>query len=283
MKHGSLWMLSMALFLVPGPSGFTETLMFQDGVAPTQDYAGSADVHIISFDGSGNQTSRPPAQTPQNTGMHTFIEEGDYGDAPSAANPDLSLDSKVILIRFDISTIPVARANEVMKAEVGLYFVFERVKGGGDPAAGLRNPHNLNTQKILKNWAEGFGTGVDGIDAEDNTEQVTWNSTGYELWEAIGAEGPTDVGPVESSTLFDPVPGTWIWFDVTQMCREWIAGPSANFGVKISQETDNDPTNAPTVYVVGCYDFASRENDEYTEHPQLRIEMGTPVTEWDLM
>lgn len=266
-----------------GSMGYAETLVFQDAMYPTQDYYGTADAHIISFFGTGNQTTRPPESTPRNTGAHTYIEEGDYGDAPSLANADLSLDSKVILISFDLSSIPSSRSGEVAKAQVGLYFAFERVKGSeNNPAGGLTNAHNLNTQKILKKWAEGLKTGVDGESAEDNTEQVTWNSTGYELWEAIGAEGPTDVSPVESTTYFQPVPGSWVWFDVTKMAREWIANPSTNFGVKISQETDNDPTNAPTYYVVGCYDFVSRDHFEYEQHPQLTIEFGTFVGDWSL-
>jgi len=289
MKIKIIRMVTVFISLMVGFGIHAEVITFQDGVSPTTSYFGTADVHIISFDGSGNQTSRPPANPPQNTGAHIYIEEGDYGDAPSAANPDLSLDSKVILIRFDLASIPAARSKEVIKAQVGLYFAYERVKGGSgqgpsDASAGLKNPHNLNTQKVLKKWAEGDGAGVDGVDAEDNTEQVTWNSTGYELWEAIGAEGPTDVGPVETSTYFDPVPDTWIWLDVTKMAQDWIASPAANFGVKISQETDNDPTNAPTIYVVGCYDFVSRENPEIDQHPELSIELGIPssVGNWDL-
>lgn len=285
MKFGSFWMTALVVCLFSGVVAYAETITFQNEVSPTTDYFGSADVHIISFFGTGNQTTRPPESTPRNTGGHIYIEEGDYGDAPSLANADLSLDSKVILVSFDLSSIPASRSKEIVKTQLGLYFVYERVKGSDtNAAAGLKNPHNLNTQKILRKWAEGEEEGVDGVSAPDNTEEVTWNSTGYELWEAIGAEGPTDVGPVESSTYFECVPGAWIWFDVTKMSREWIAEPSTNFGVKISQETDNDPTNTPTFYVVGCYNFVSKENDDITHHPQLVVELGTvtPVDNWSL-
>ncbi len=271
----------LALILVSG-AGAIEVIEFQQGVSPTADYAGTADAHIISWDGTENQLDRPPADTPQNTGGHDFIEEGDYNIEGG------SDDSKVILIKFDISSIDASAANRMKNAEVGLYFAFERREGSDDPSAGLSNPHFLSTQRILKNWAEGDGgadSGVDGDDAPDNSGVVTWNSTGSELWEAIGAEGPTDVGPVESRTWFDPVPGTWLWLDVSQMAKSWIANPDANNGVKISQETDNDPTDDPAVYVGGAYNFASSENAQADDRPVLRVslyEESTVGSEWSI-
>lgn len=290
-------------------AGSAEVITFQDGVSPTPDYAGTADAHIISWDGSANQVGRNPDGTsddqgkgggnPQNTGAHCYIEEGDYG-----ANGG-QLDSKIILIRFDISSIPPARANDVGSAKIGLFYRYERNTsgadgcGGGNSAPGSdravmrgrSNAHYLQVQRVLKPWIEGTGGGhaAGGVDGEDTADgvAVTWNHTGIELWEAIGAEGPTDVSPPISSTWFKPTPFTWVWFDVTPLARDWIGNPDGNYGVKISQETDNDPTTQadlpadtwdPTLgalYVGGAYNFVSSDNDidPIETRPKLVIEL----------
>ncbi|RJP29989.1 MAG: DNRLRE domain-containing protein [Candidatus Omnitrophota bacterium] len=269
------FVVGLALVFACGASA--EVITFQQGVSPTASYAGTADAHIISWDGGQNQLSRPPVDTPQNTGGHVYIEQGDYGTTYPLYN-----DSKVILIKFDVSSIPAARAARVKNAKLGLFFVYERQAGGSgsgptNPAAGQKNPHFLSTQKILKPWDEGNGgatSGVDGDNAPDNSGAVTWNSTGRELWEAIGAEGPTDVGPVESRTWFDPSKlNAWLWLDITQMAKEWIASPASNNGMKVSQETDNIATNDPSPYVGGAYNFASRNNATAANRPQLVIDL----------
>lgn len=269
-------------------AGSAEVITFQDGVSPTPDYAGTADAHIISWDGGQNQLARPPVDTPQNAGAHCYIEEGDYNETGGTD------DSKIILIKFDVSSISADRAGDVASAKIGLYYRYERATAGGDGCggsnsapsndatvmAGRSNAHYLQAQKILKNWGEGVGGGyaeggVDGHDAADDAGEVTWNSTGFELWEAIGAEGPSDVAMPESSTWFDPVPFTWVWFDVTRMTGDWVGNPETNFGVKISQETDNIPENPAHMYVGGAYDFVASENDidPIETRPKLVVEL----------
>jgi hypothetical protein len=295
-----LAVLAMGMAMVAS----AEVITFQDGVSPTPAYAGTADAHIISWDGSQNQTKRladgrsdpgtAGGGNPQNAGLNEYIEEGDYN-----ANGG-QLDSKVILISFDISSIAKSRAKDVASAKLGLYYVYERATAGDSsnnskpgPVAtvlkGRSNAHYVQAQKILKKWAEGKGGGaaaggVDGADTPDNSGGVTWNSTGYEIWEAIGAEGPTDVAMPESSTWFKPTPFSWLYIDVTKMTRDWVADPATNFGVKISQETDNDPnvqaglpsTADPklgAMYVGGAYDFASRNNADAPHRPKLIVEL----------
>lgn len=295
MSRKSFFYLFVAAILVIGTApAFSEVIQFQQGVSPTAAYAGCQDAHIISWDNSENQLSRNPdgtnagsdPSTPavpggnaQNAGAHAYIEEGDYGTSGILTN-----DSKVILIKFDVSSIAAAQANRVRSAQVQLYFSHERSAGGDgqgptNPAAGKKQPHLVNAQPILRAWSEGTGGGsgsnVDGVDAPDNSGAVSWNSTGAELWEAIGAEGPTDVGPVESSTYFDPtIPGHWVSFDVTRMARRWIANPASNNGVKLSQETDNVPENPATSYVGGAYNFVSRNNTNTANRPLLKVDLA---------
>jgi hypothetical protein len=273
----------------------TSLVTLQEGAGG---YAGTSDTHIISWDGAENQLTRNADGTnggidggsteqPQNAGGHAYIEEGDYGGG--------SNDSKVILIKFDTSSVPAADARRLARAQIGLYFSYDRAgNSGGDgngpvnPAAGNVSPHVINAQPILKAWMEGNGgatSGVDGDNAADNSGSVTWNSTGAQLWEAIGAEGPSDVGPVISSTFFDTIPGQWVWVDVTSAARGWIANPASNNGVKISQETDNVPENPATVYPIGSYNFASSENATASLRPQLALEFidaSSVGAEWSL-
>jgi hypothetical protein len=294
-----LAVLAMGMAMVAS----AEVITFQDGVSPTPAYAGTADAHIISWDGSQNQTKRladgksdpgtAGGGNPQNAGVHVYIEEGDYNATGG------QLDSKVILISFDISSIATSKAKDVASAKLGLYYVYERATAGGSDNSlpgtekvvlkGRSIAHYVQAQKILKKWAEGVGGiigsgGVDGADTPDNSGGVTWNSTGYVIWEAIGAEGPTDVAMPESSTWFKPTPYSWLYIDVTKMTRDWVADPATNYGVKISQETDNDPKvqaglastadqTLGAMYVGGAYDFVSRNNTDAPHRPKLIVEL----------
>ncbi len=274
----------LAMGLAIGASG--EVITFQDGVSPTPDYAGTADAHIISWDGSQNQTARNADGTsddggagggdPQNTGAHEWFEEGDYGGG--------NLDSKCMLIKFDLSSIPQDAV--VGSAKLGLYYVYERNAGGGadgpgDVEAGHKTAHPLYAAKILKPWIEGDGGGVgnnnvDGADAPDGTA-VTWNHTGVELWEAIGAEGPSDTEMPESVVWFKPDPGMWLWFPVSNMCQDWVANPDANNGVKLSQEPNNIPGDGEdglgAMMAQGAHNFASSDNPTAWQRPKLVVEI----------
>jgi hypothetical protein len=303
-------LLTVALALIALPA-FTQTVELQQGV---NGYEGTQDTHIISWDGSENQlvrladgsnggngsTSPPAGGNPQNAGGHIFIEEGDYGSG------DFTLydDSKVILIKFDLTGV----TGTATSAQIGLYYWWERSSGSeGTEGSGTKEtPHTLYVNRILKPWAEGDAAeGVDGTDAPDNSGAVTWNSTGFELWQAMGAEGPEDIAPPESETVFDPAVGGWTWFDVTESVNMWLADPSSNNGVKISQEAypetflDPDltlpdgtvvysagPTDSPTGFAAGAHDFISSEN---TDHPDLRpklvmegVSMSSSAGDWEL-
>ena len=314
--------LFVSLLFLVNSSAFTDTIELQQG---HNNYNGTQDVHIISWDGGQNQLERHKDGSnagnrrsgsshhddPQNTGGWDYIEEGDYH-----TNPPLNEDSKCILIRFDLSGI-----KNVSSAKIGFYYMYERNDGNnedfGDFLSSLTKPffwfdskkenrkkQTLHVNRILKKWVEGSGSRrsrtIDGSDAKDNGGEVTWNSTGFEFWQAMGAEGPEDIAPTESTTVFDPSTGKgWVWLDVTQSAKAWIADPSGNCGVKIGQEVypltprkflepdlvlpdgkkiySKNPVEKPTDFAPGAYDFISSDN---TEHPDLRPKMvieGEPV------
>lgn len=293
--------LPLALALIALPA-FAQTVELQQGV---NGYEGTQDTHIISWDGNQNQLIRladgsnggnggdtaTTGGAPQNAGGHYFIEEGDYG----SGDFELYDDSKVILIKFDLTGV----TGTASSAQIGLYYWFERSTGSEDTegSGDKKTAHTLYVNRILKPWAEGdTAEGVDGTDAPDNSGAVTRNSTGFELWQAIGAEGPEDIAPPESETVFDPAVGGWTWFDVTESVNKWLADPGSNNGVKISQEAypetflDPDltlpdgtvvysagPTDSPTGFAAGAHNFVSSEN---TDHPELRPKLIIVGASW---
>ncbi|MGC9328211.1 MAG: hypothetical protein ACP5I1_11295 [Candidatus Hinthialibacter sp.] len=296
-------LLLAALALIALPA-FTQTVELQQGV---NGYEGTKDAHIISWDGSENQLSRnadgsnPGAGgNPQNIGGWIFIEQGDYGSEDFA----LYNDSKVILIEFDLTGV----TGTASSAQLGLYYWYERSTGDQavEGSGTKKTPHTLYVNRILKPWGEGTGSGnADGADTPDNSGAVTWNSTGFELWQAIGAEGPEDIAPPESEIVFDPAVGGWTWFDVTESVNIWLADPSSNNGVKISQEAYPEtflepdltlpdgtvvysagPTDSPTGFAAGAHNFVSSENND---HPDLRpilvmegVSMSSSAVNWEL-
>lgn len=305
-------LLAAAMVLAASPA-FSVIVTLQQGV---DGYAGTQDAHIISWDGNQNQLVRTATGgnggngsatattggNPQNAGGHIFIEEGDFG-----STFPLFDDSKCIVIQFNTSQL----SGTVTSAQIALYYWYERSTGNANTElSGTKlNPHTLNVTRILKPWAEGNGgatSGVDGDDAPDNSGVVTWNSTGFELWQAIGAEGPEDIAPTESSIEFDPFNGGWTFFDVTASVKHWLANPGENHGVKISQEVypisfktpDLTLPNGMAVYKghpadpspfePGAHNFISSENNNSPDlRPQLIIDgtisIGTSVMDWQLM
>ncbi len=328
--YRKITLIATAFALAIVPAFAQETITFQDGVSPTADYEGTQDTHIISWDDGdyggtaqgqlyrhndpdpawadwlGQNAGNTPdpndhEENPQNMGGLDLMEEGDNGGG--------SDDSKALVIQFDLGdTIPASRSSEVSSAQIGLYF--DQLRDGNDNPA-----HDVYVNRILKEWAEGEGAdpelypddnNYDGTDTFDNTGAVTWNSTGFELWQAMGAEGPEDVAPTESTTHLDPGDvGLVIWFDVTESAKIWIADPSQNHGVKISQEVYPDaflepdldildgkgvyyysshPVESPSVYENARFVFRTSEHAEADTHPQLVITFGgsTSVGAWEL-
>lgn len=317
------WLILISVFsllLIPAV-GQTDTFVFQQGIFPDASYAGTEDTHIISWDdgdmlrgnsdgqnqlfrhldGTNAGQNLPPnnyLENPQNMGGFDLMEEGDNGGG--------SNDSKVLLIQFlGLEQYPTSYfLTQGFSAKIGLYF--DQYRPGND------NPsHTLYVNRILKKWSEGIGAtnpgdrDYDGTDTIDNSGAVTWNSTGFELWQAMGAEGPEDIAPTEHEFYFDTAvvkSGTWVWFDVTQSAKIWFGNPALNHGVKISQEVyptlfkepdltlpngqkvySSSPVDTPATFVNGRYVFRTSEHAEVLTRPQLVIEYGiSPIGNWSI-
>jgi len=231
-------------------------LVYQDGVFPTPDYAGTADAHVLVF------------RTDNNTGGHDYIEEGDWNGGHG--------DHKEIFVRFDLTGFPEDKMAE--SASLHLFYALQRRGGAFQPV-----DHDAYVRAVLKAWGEGTGTGPDGADAQDG--DVTWNSARHnqEAWEVPGAYGETDIAvpdpadDVKSTVPYGSNPGQWVHFEgnaLTQWVNDWLLGRAPNNGLKVTQNPGHDPAFD---YVAGAYDFASSDNADPTIRPVLVIKLTERV------
>ncbi|MBN1420377.1 MAG: DNRLRE domain-containing protein [Planctomycetes bacterium] len=244
-------------------------MAFQTGRYPDASYDGTFDAHIVVY-----RSWEYDDETPNiyNSGAHDHLEEGDWNGGHA--------DHKEILIGFDISRIP---ANQVVKsASLWMYYDYCR--------SGQWVDHRSYAANVLKKWNEGRGTGVDGDIAQPGEVTWRWARAGEETWDvdsAIwdgtdyaddtrgGAYGPADIAAPEAlSTVYGSTGGRWARWPVTNMVREWIADPSTNFGMKVTQNPGNNPS---ADYIPGGYDFFSRNYGNAGFRPMLLVEMESPI------
>lgn len=239
-------------------------VVLQQGVWPDPSYAGTADAHVIVHSDGNN-----------NTGGNDIMEEGHW-NAPTE-------DHKKLLVRFDLAGVTVTAA-DVTSAQLLLFYDFHRSGGGPD--------HAIFTQKILKPWGEGAGTGTDGRDVALAGE-VTWNVTGSDAgstvaptWEIPGLMGVTDVGPLftnPGSAAFGVTTDIWVALTVTNDVQDFLATPAGNNGWKVGQdlrigEADNAPKNQYVSDPNGAaFDFRTSENGTVNTRPILVIWTSTAV------
>ena len=222
-----------------------EVLIFQQGLLPTPSYTGCADTHIILYTVNSN------------TGAHNFIEEGDWNGGTA--------DNKLIVTRFDISSVP--RDKLVRQAFLKVFYYRER-------STLTRIDHYLYGHMIAKTWGEGTGTGFDGPQAL--TGECSWNSARHaiESWQVAGCRGLTDIKrptdfQARSTAQIGVTTGVWVTLDIAPFVRHWLANPSQNFGVKLSQDSTG---YGGVLYVQGAYDFCSAQYATPGFRPMLVIE-----------
>jgi hypothetical protein len=93
-------------------------------------------------------------------------------------------------------------------------------------------------------------------------------------WEQPGARGAGDANPPASRCPpFGIQPGQWIEWDVTEMVRRWIADPSTNLGLKVSQ--DKAVSASSVEYVTGAYDFYSAQAFRRELRPMLVVRLAS--------
>lgn len=259
-----------------------DRVVFQQGVLPTANYAGTADAHIIMYD--------PNAPDQQNTGAHNYIEEGDWygledplGNLPGAPGSD---DNKLILVRFEmLPSVPINA--DVEEAWFRMYYDFERRTGNPSSTPTILVDHSSWAFPLRKNWGEGnTANGVDGDIADPG--EVTWTDaqTGSLNWEVGGARGVTDIDTAvsaQSTTTYGTTYDVWVEYDVTALARQWASGPAANRGMKISQD-DLGTTSSAGAWHFGAYNFVSSENTSTLLRPTLSVKFAAVLdaSNWNL-
>ncbi|MFC1713650.1 DNRLRE domain-containing protein, partial [Candidatus Poribacteria bacterium] len=152
-------------------------------------------------------------------------------------------DGKSVLIWFDVSSIPT---NAVLaEATLELYMTSNR-NGGNDK--------EVAAHRLLKEWGEGTGSGIDGRAAIDG--EVCGLRTGKgEDWAKAGADEPGEdfVEKADDTIEIGAGIGEWYTWDITEMCQYWISNPDENFGAILLEPR-------PHAATLGTKVFASKEN-----------------------
>jgi len=228
----------LCLFLVSlvSVASAVEEFVFQYG---NDGYEDTMDTHITEY--SGNSSN--------NMGGNIENECCEYDPA--------NTDGKSVLVWFDVSEIP--KDAVIGNATLELYMTTNR-NGGNDK--------EVAAHRLLKDWAEGVGTGIDGVAAGKDEVCGQWTGKGEE-WAKVGAEEPgVDwIEDAEDVIEIGGQIGEWYVWDVTEACQYWVKNPDENFGLILLEPRPH--TNA-----IGTKVFASKENADASIHPMLAVEVS---------
>jgi len=227
----------MAMFIATVAMA-ADTFVFQFGL---KGYESTMDTHITEYSGNNGN----------NMGGHIENECCEYDPA--------NTDGKSVLVWFDVSSI---LTNAVIgKATLELYMTQNR--NGG-------NKKTVAAHRLLKDWAEGVGTGIDGVAAQKDEVCGKWTGKG-EDWAKFGADEPDVDFVATADDSIEIAAGTnqWYAWNVTKMCQYWIYNPDKNFGAIILEPRPHAKTTGTKV-------FASKENtsqdiNNQDIHPKLTV------------
>ncbi len=227
---------------------------FQDGFAPTADYEGSEDAHIIVYRNEINE---------YNSGLNTSIEIGGNADG---------VDYKQTLIQFDLTDI--APGTTISDAVLSMHYWYER-----NGTIALPPVVNIYASPVFKQWSAGRGNGIDGEPAL--CDEVSWQSAAryFEFWEIPGAFGEDDIGDWVVEHELDTAAGQyrceWQAPDMTDVVQGWVNDPSTNNGLKLSAPSDGDVHNEVGAHALGLYNFVSTDYPVPIYRPILMIRTGS--------
>lgn len=227
-------LICLSLVVLAGAALAKDEYVFQFG---KDGYEDARDTHITEY--SGNNAN--------NMGGNIENEVCEY-------NP-VNIDAKSILIWFDVSSIPT---NAVI-GEATLEMYMTNTRNGV-------NEKEVAAHRLLKDWAEGTGMGIDGNSAQKDQVCGQWTGVGGEVWWKIGAEEPGEDFAEKANDTLEIGGGIneWYSWDVTEMCQYWIQHPDENFGAILLEPRPHAQTTGTKV-------FASKENATDDIHPVLRV------------
>ena len=238
MKTSSLVSLICILLLVLASAVLAgEEFVFQYG---RDGYEDTRDTHITEYSGNNGN----------NMGGNIENECCEYNPA--------NVDGKSVLVWFDVSSIPKSAA--VAEAILEMYMTSTR-NGGNDK--------EVAAHRLLKDWAEGVGTGIDGNAANNDEVCGRWTGVGNEEWTTVGADEPGEdfVAEPEDTIEIGATTGEWYSWDVTDACQYWIRNPGDNFGLILLEPR-------PHAQTLGTKVFAAKENTNPDIRPKLTVMVG---------
>jgi len=211
-----------------------EEFVFQYG---KDGYEGSKDTHVTEYPGNNGN----------NMGGNIENECCEYDPA--------NVDGKSLLIWFDVSSIP----KTAVIGEATLEMYMTNCRNGG-------NEKEVAAHRLLKDWAEGTGMGIDGNAAQKDQACGQWTGVGGEVWDVIGADKPGGdfVEKADDTLEIAGATNEWYFWDVTEMCQYWVQHPDENFGAILLEPR-------PHANTLGTKVFASKENLNNDIHPILRV------------
>jgi len=226
-------LLCLSLVVLAGPTSALDEFFFQYGM---DGYEDTMDTHITEY--SGNSRN--------NMGGHLENECCEYNPA--------NVDGKSVLVWFDVSSIPTGAVLD--EATLELYMTNNR-NGGSDK--------EVAAHRLLKEWAEGTGEGIDGRAALDDEVCGIWTGRGEE-WTKDGADEPGEdfVAKADDTLEIGAGIGEWYVWDITEMCQYWIRNPDENFGAILVEPRPHAATTGTKV-------FASKENLDPDIRPVLIV------------
>lgn len=226
-------LIFLSVFILTGVALSKDEYVFQYGL---KGYEETKDTHITEY--SGNNTN--------NMGGNIENECCEYDPANS--------DGKSYLIWFDVSSISTSAV--IGSATLEMYMTSTR---------NGTNEKEVAVHRLLKDWEEGKGTGIDGVAAQATEVCGKWTGKG-EDWSVVGADGPEEDFIEEADDVIAIGGGIneWYYWDVTVMCQYWIKHPDENFGAILREPR-------PHAATLGTKVFASKENSDSDIHPALVI------------
>jgi len=227
-------LICVLLVVLIGSAFAEEEFVFQYGL---DGYEDTKDTHVTEYPGNNGN----------NMGGNIENECCEYNPA--------NVDGKSVLVWFDVSSIPSAAV--IGEATLEMYMTSTR-NGGNDK--------EVAAHRLLKDWAEGVGTGIDGQAAGKEEACGRWTGVDDEEWTTVGADEPGEdfVEEAEDTIEIGAATGEWYSWDVTEACQYWVRNPDENFGLILLEPR-------PHAQTLGTKVFASKENSNPDIHPKLTV------------
>ena len=227
-------LICISLIILSGPALAKDEYIFQFG---KDGYEDTKDTHVTEYSGNNGN----------NMGGNIENECCEYNPA--------NVDGKSVLVWFDVSSIP----KDAILGSATLEMYMTNTRNGG-------NDKQVAAHRLLKDWAEGTGVGIDGNAAKKDEVCGQWTGVDGEVWDKVGADEPGKdfVEKAEDTIEIGSGINEWYSWDVTEACQFWIRNPDKNFGLILLEPR-------PHAQTLGTKVFASKENANDDIHPRLVV------------